>query len=256
MLTKSAILIVSFGTTYPDTRKKSIGSVEQAFQRTFPDSKVFRAFTSNVVIKRIQKNEQIKIDTPTEALEKIRQAGFEQVYVQSLHLIPGIEYDLVKEVVVKFQSAFQKIVLGAPLLKTFEDYQRLVAFIKGMVPTKAEHSGLLLMGHGTADSAFTAYACLDHMLMGTGNYVGAVESYPDIDFEIQRLTNDGIQHVVMQPLMMVAGNHAHHDMASDSPTSWSSQLQVHGITADAKFIGLGEYPEIQQMYIDHLKQVM
>lgn len=112
------------------------------------------------------------------------------------------------------------------------------------------------MGHGTADSAFTAYACLDHMLMGTGNYVGAVESYPDIDFEIQRLTNDGIQHVVMQPLMMVAGNHAHHDMASDSPTSWSSQLQVHGITADAKFIGLGEYPEIQQMYIDHLKQVM
>ncbi|WP_283805065.1 sirohydrochlorin cobaltochelatase [Lentilactobacillus rapi] len=107
-LTKSAILIVSFGTTYPDTRKKSIGSVEQAFQRTFPDSKVFRAFTSNVVIKRIQKNEQIKIDTPTEALEKIRQVGFEQVYVQSLHLIPGIEYDLVKEVVAKFQPAFQK----------------------------------------------------------------------------------------------------------------------------------------------------
>ncbi|WP_279384095.1 sirohydrochlorin cobaltochelatase [Lentilactobacillus kisonensis] len=186
----------------------------------------------------------------------MHEAGFEDVFVQSLHLIPGIEYDMVKAEVEKFQGAFKKIVLGSPLLKTFADYQRLVEFIKHMDPDKPTHSGLLLMGHGTADSAFTAYACLDHMLMGSGNYVGAVESYPDIDFEINRLVNDGIKHVILQPLMMVAGNHAHHDMESDSPTSWSSKLQAHGITADAKFIGLGEYPEIQQMYIDHLKTVM
>lgn len=255
-MTKSAILIVSFGTTYPATRKKSIGAVEKAFQATFPDFKVFRAFTSTVVIKRIQKNEQVKIDTPAEALTKIHQAGFEEVYVQSLHLIPGIEYDMVKKVVDQFQATFKKIVLGAPLLKRFADYQRLTTFIKRMVLNQPAHSGLLLMGHGTANSAFTAYACLDHMLMGSGNYVGAVESYPDIDFEIQRLVKDGIDQVVLQPLMMVAGNHAHHDMVAASPTSWRAKLQAHGIAVDARLIGLGEYPDIQQLYIDHLKQVM
>lgn len=255
-MVKSAILVVSFGTTYPETRKKSIGALEREFQKAFPETQVFRAFTSDVVIKRVQKNEHMKIDMPIEALAKIQQAGYQEVFVQPSHLIPGIEYDLLKKQVANFQSVFNKIVLGFPLLSTFADYQRVVAFIKQLYPDRQAHNGLLLMGHGTTDSAFTAYACLDHMLMGSGNYVGALESYPDIDFEIQRLLKADIQHVILQPLMMVAGNHAHHDMESAASTAWSSKLAANRITTDAKFIGLGEYPQIRQMYIECLKQLM
>jgi len=253
MMSRTALLIVSFGTTYPQTRQETIEATENAFKQSFPDADFFRAFTSKIVISRIKKNEGIAIDTPKEALAKIIAAGYDTLLVQSLHLIPGIEYNQLLDQVDKVASQFKQVTVGKPLLTSFEDYQRVVAFLKDVVQPKSADEAVLFMGHGTAHSSFTAYACLDHMLMGSQHYMGAVESYPDIQFEIGRLKQDGVKKVILHPFMLVAGNHAHRDMASERPGSWQSQLEQAGFSVSAKLQGMGHYPTIQNMFIEHLK---
>ena len=255
-MTKKAILAVSFGTTYPETREKTIGATEQALGKAFPDYDVFRAFTSKIVRRRIQEKENLTIDDPATALQKLAAQGYEEVVVQSLHIIPGIEYGIVKQVVADYQDQFKLLQCTQPLLDTFEDFQKMAAFLKKQSDYLPSGKAILWMGHGTAHSAFTTYACLDHMLMGTKSYVGAVESYPDVSDEIKRLEHAKISKVFMQPLMMVAGNHAHNDMASDEPDSWKSILKDHGIVAHPVLKGLGEYPEIQQMFVEKLQTTL
>lgn len=255
-MTKKAILAVSFGTTFPETRQKTIEATEKAIGDAFPDYDVFRAFTSRIVRQRIEKNERIQIDDVDTALSKLCDEGYTEVYVQSLHVIPGIEYNLVWDAVNRYKEKFLTIKVTAPLLETFEDFQHLVAFLQKQSEYLPSGKAVLWMGHGTAHSAFTTYACLDHMLYGSKSYVGAVESYPDINDEIKRLRHAHINKAYLQPLMMVAGNHAHNDMASDDPKSWKSILKENGITAHPVLKGLGEFPEIQNMFITKLKTVI
>lgn len=255
-MAKKAILAVSFGTTFPETREKTIGATEQAISQAFPDYDVFRAFTSKIVRKRIKEKEGLSIDDPATALTKLADKGYEKVYAQSLHIIPGIEYRLVEDVVAAYQDRFKEIKLTQPLLNTFDDFQQLTAFLKKQSAYLPSGKAILWMGHGTAHSSFTTYACLDHMLAGTKSYVGAVESYPDIEDEIMRLKHAQVTKVFMQPLMMVAGNHAHNDMASNDPHSWKSILKAHDITAHPVLKGLGEYSEIQQMFIAKLREII
>lgn len=255
-MTKKAILAVSFGTTYPETREKTLGATEKAIARAFPDYDVFRAFTSKIVRKRIEKKEGLVINDVSTALHQLAKQGYEKVYVQSLHIIPGIEYRLVEDAVAKYKNDFKLIKITQPLLTAFADFQQLVAFLKMQSEYLPTGKAILWMGHGTAHSAFTTYACLDHMLMGTKSYVGAVESYPDINDEIIRLKHAKVEKVYMQPLMMVAGNHAHNDMAADTADSWKSILKDNGIMAQPVLKGMGEYPEIQKMFITKLKATM
>lgn len=255
-MTKKAVLAVSFGTTFPETREKTLGATEKAIAAAFPDYDVFRAFTSKIVRQRIQEHEQIKINDVQSVLAKLADNGYEEVYVQSLHVIPGIEYGLVRQAVRECQTLFKTIKLTQPLLETFADFQQLASFLKKQSAYLPSGKAILWMGHGTSHSAFTTYACLDHMLAGTKSYVGAVESYPDVTDEIKRLKHAKISKVYMQPLMMVAGNHAHHDMASNAPNSWKSILSEAGITGCPVLKGLGEYSEIQKMFIAKLKTVV
>lgn len=255
-MTKQAILAISFGTTYPETREKTIGETETAIKKAFPNYDVFRAFTSKIVRTRILQNEKIKIDSIDEALEKLKRLGYDEVYLQSLHIIPGIEYQLIKSAIKNYSGDFKKLVATAPLLDKFEDFEQLVGFLKKQSAYLPAGKAVLWMGHGTKHSAFTTYACLDHMLMGTKSYVGAVESYPDINDEIARLKHANIEKVYMQPLMMVAGNHAHNDMASDQPNSWKTTLKENGIVGHPVLKGLGEYSEIQKMFVNKLKIAM
>ena len=252
-MNKKAILAVSFGTTYPETREKTIGATEKKISKEFPDYDVFRAFTSTIVRKRIYKNEGIKVDSIQEALNKLRAQGYEEVYLQSLHIIPGIEYQLVQNAIDGYSPQFKKLVATPPLLDKFADYEQLVNFLKKQSAYLPSGKAILWMGHGTAHSAFTTYACLDHMLAGTKSYVGAVESYPDVHDEIKRLKHAKVEKVYMQPLMMVAGNHAHNDMASDQPNSWKTILKENDIVGHHVLKGLGEYEEIQEMFIAKLR---
>ncbi|AYM02462.1 sirohydrochlorin cobaltochelatase [Levilactobacillus yiduensis] len=255
-MTKTAILTVSFGTTYPATRQATIGATEQTIQQAFPQAQIFRAFTSKIVIHRIQSHEGLHIDSLDEALTKIQAQGFDQLWIQSLHLIPGIEYEQVVAAADRVRSTFQSVVVGPPLLDTQADFLQVVSDLKQWYPDTQANAGVLWMGHGTAHQTFATYACLDHMLWGSKQYVGAVESYPGIDLEIRRLKHDGIERVTLQPFMLVAGNHAHQDMASSQPDSWQSQLEAAGIQVTPVLQGLGAYSEIQQLFVRHLRNAV
>ena len=255
-MTKKAIIAVSFGTTFPKTREKTIGATERALKKAFPAYDVFRAFTSRIVRARVAKNEGQVFDDPATALDRLSNQGYGEVIVQSFHIIPGIEYGQLKQVVNTYQSKFKKLKLSQPLLDTFDDFQMLTHFMEKQSASLPAGEAILWMGHGTAHSSFTTYACLDHMLAGTKSYVGAVESYPDITDELTRLKHAQIKKVYLQPLMMVAGNHAHNDMASDNPHSWKSIVDANNIDAQPRLKGLGEYPEIQQLFIEKLSKLI
>jgi len=255
-MAKTAILLVSFGTTYPQTRHTTIDATAAAFQRAYPQATIFQAFTSSIVRQRIAANEGVTIDSPQAALHKIHAQGFTTLWVQSLHLIAGIEFAQVQTAVAACRDQFDQVVVGQPLLTTEADFKRATQFLQELHPVTQPHTGVLWMGHGTAHQTFATYACLDHMLMGTGHYLGAVESYPDFALELRRLKQDDVRAVTLQPFMLVAGNHAHHDMASAEKTSWQQQLKAAGIAVTPVLTGLGAYPTIQQAFITHLAQAV
>lgn len=253
-MSKIAILVVSFGTTYVETRRTTIEAIETAIQQAFPEATVFRAFTSKIVVRRIQENEHQHVDSPVEALKHIQEQGFDELWVQSLHLTAGIEYEQAMAAVNQVRQSFRRVVIGPPLLHTQQDFLTVVTYLKQWYPVTQADEGVLWMGHGTVHQAFASYACLDHMLWGSHHYLGAVESYPEFPLESQRLQRDGIHHVILQPFMLVAGNHAHQDMASEQPGSWQSLLEATGIKVTPVLRGLGSYQQIQQLFVQHLRQ--
>ena len=243
---KPALIAVSFGTSYPETRKKTIGAVEEKLAEKYPDLDVFRAFTSNKVIKKIKEQENVTVLTVDQQMKKLITEGYKEIYVQPLHIIPGIEYS----------KALQLVKVGKPLLSSIEDYQKVVAWLETMAADLDENEAVVLMGHGSQHSAFTVYACLDHMLLEKPIFICAVESYPEISLLIERLKNSRYKKIKLYPLMLVAGDHATNDMASDEEDSWKSQLEQAGFTVEAHLRGMGEFQEIQQQFCEHAAAMM
>ncbi len=252
---KKALLVISFGTSYPEALARDITACEQALAQAYPDRDCFRAFTSMMIINKLQRRDGLAIDNPQQALERLQQLGYQDVLIQSLHIINGDEYDKVARQLRAFQTKFWSLQAGLPLLSSYDDYQALIAAIRHQAPPLSGDERLVLMGHGATHHAFAAYACLDHMLMAAKLpfLVGAVESYPGIDTVIERLIAQQVRRVYLMPLMLVAGDHAQNDMASSAPQSWKSAIERAGIEALAIVRGLGENPLIQQMFIDHLR---
>ncbi|MDW6094757.1 sirohydrochlorin cobaltochelatase [Vibrio rhizosphaerae] len=254
---KKALLVISFGTSYPQARQKNIEACEQALANAFPDRDFFRAFTSSMIIKKLSQRDGLVIDQPRQALAALQRAGYQDVLIQSLHIINGDEYEKIVREVADCKDQFARLEVGVPLLSHEDDYQRLIDALEHQSPPLAADERLVLMGHGTTHHAFAAYACLDHMLQARQRpfMVGAVESYPGIDTLIARLQQAQVRKVYLMPLMLVAGDHAIHDMASDDPDSWKVQIQQAGIVAEPIVQGLGENPLIRQLFIDHLAAV-
>lgn len=252
---KRAILAVSFGTTYPDTRAQTIDATVAMIQAAFPEVNVEQAYTSNIVRQRIAKTEGLMIPAPADALRSLALQGYQDVIVMSLHLLPGVEYELLQQSVAANKSRFTRLTLTPPLLTSYEDFVNLVHFMQAL-SLGNQVEGILWMGHGSKYFAFTSYACLDHMLLGTPSYVAAVESYPKIEPTVSRMVQAGLKRVYLHPLMLVAGNHAHHDMVAADPHSWQSQLGRAGIEAIPVMKGLGAYPEVQKMFLSKLEAVL
>lgn len=255
-MNKKAIIVVSFGTTYPQTRKQNLWATQQAIQTAFPEYQTYNAYTSQVVINRVAQQENIQMHTPREVLIQLVQQQVTEVIIQPLHIIPGWEFNSLKTLVQEFQDQFNQLRLGEPLLVKIKDFQRLITFIKDQAASLAPNEANLWMGHGSSHSSFTEYACLDHMLWQTNSFVGAVESYPEITVELPRMQQQHIARVYLHPLMMVAGNHAHHDMAAATANSWQTILEQHQIAVVPVLKGLGQYPEIQAMFIDKIKALL
>lgn len=252
-MTKKALLVVSFGTTYEDTRKKTIEQCECDLQLAFPDYTFFRAYTSRMVINHLAKRDGLIIPNPIEALNAIYEAGFDEVLIQSLHIICGDEYNKLSNEIQAFSTKFKSIKLGRPLLTTIEDYKKVVPVTLDFFPQLQPDEALIFMGHGTLHPVFPAYCALEYMFhqVNANVYIGTVEGFPTIDDVLQKLQNTHCKRVYLAPFMLVAGDHAINDMSGDEPDTWKNILQANNIEPIIYLKGLGENPCIRNLFIEH-----
>lgn len=255
---KKAVLVVSFGTSYTETREKTIKPCEELIASAFEGYDFYRAFTSNMIIRKIARVENIKINNPVEALDELAKAGYEEVVVQTLHLICGEEYCKLKEQVESYKNQFKKIRLGRPLLTQIEDYKAAIEAVKKQLPVLKEGESVVFMGHGTEHEAHSAYCALDYMFdqEDLPVYIGTVEGYPEIGEVIKRLRKAEVRKAYLMPFMLVAGDHATNDMAGDEEDSWKSILESEGFEVECILRGLGENPYIRNRFLAHAQEVV
>lgn len=252
---KKGILVVSFGTSHPITRAATIDAIEDSISKAFPDIRVYRAWTSKMIIAKIRKNTMERIPTVSEALCQMAEDGITDVYIQPTHVINGIENDQMKADAMALKDSFHSISFGMPLLSSTQDMEELIHIITEAFPSLADDEVLILMGHGSDHYTNTAYAALDYMFKEKGHpniYVGTVEAYPSLDHILCRLPKKKVRRIHLTPLMIVAGDHAIHDMAGDSNESWASICKDAGYDVACHLTGLGEYPAIRRLIIRHL----
>lgn len=252
---EKAILVVSFGTSYDDSREKTIGAVENAIQEAFPDYQVRRAFTSQTIIDILAERDGIHIDNVTEALERAAADGIDTLVVQPTHLMSGYEYTDLAEEVAKYKEKFPHLALAKPLLSSDADFDAVAEAIAEDTAAYAEEgTAICFMGHGTEADSNGVYETLQEVLRNKdyANYfIGTVEASPSLEDVLAGVETGGYARVVLQPLMLVAGDHANQDMAGDGEDSWKSRFMQAGYETECVIRGLGEIPAVQEIYIAH-----
>ena len=255
--TTKAILVVSFGTSHNDTRKLTIDAIEHDIAVAYPDFRIYRAWTSKIIIKKLLERDGIHILNVKEAMEQMIQDGISELIVQPTHVINGIENDLMKQDVLSYAEQFSSIRFGTPLLTSTHDNNFVVeAIAQDLGSSLSEDEVLVLMGHGTTHYANTVYAALDYTFKDRGYskiFLGTVEAYPSMQSLLRQVTAMNPRRAVLAPFMIVAGDHAKNDMAGDNPDSWKCQFEQHGIEVSCIFKGLGEYPKIRQLFLEHIQ---
>ena len=251
--TKPVILVVSFGTSYNDSREKTIGAVEKAIQTANPDYEVRRAFTSQIIIDKLKERDNLEIDNVEQAFDRLVSDGVKKVVVQPTHLMNGYEYDDLAKATEQYKDNFDALAMGKPLLSSDDDLKK-VAEILPKITTNKDDTAYIFMGHGTEHDANGVYTKLQTKLSANTNYfIGTVEATPTLDDVVKMAKDGGYQKVALQPLMVVAGDHANNDMASDEEDSWKSVFEKDGFEVECVLKGLGEFEEIQSIYVDHVK---
>lgn len=253
---QKAILVVSFGTSHEETRRKTIDAIEKDIEIAFPECKVYRAFTSKMIIKKLFTTNNIKVNTVSEALDLIIKDGFKEIIVQPTHIINGIENDEMLETLKNYSSKFDSIKVGSPLLSSTKDYNNLINIITNEFSHLKSDEALVCMGHGSSHYANSSYAALDYSFKEKGNkniFVATVEAYPYIETIIKPLKELNPKKIILMPLMIVAGEHAMNDMTGNED-SWENILKDCGFNVTCVLKGLGEYPQIRQLFIEHIKQ--
>lgn len=256
---KKAILVVSFGTSYAETRKATIEAIEEQVAETFNDYEMRRAFTSHIIIKILKERDGIEVDDTEQALRKLKAEGFSEVIVQSTHVIPGKEFHDVVKTVGAFKNDLDTLLVGMPLLASTDDLMKGAAALKTQMPELQNNEAVVFMGHGTHHPANAMYPALDRVFeeLEMGNVmIGTVEGFPELDHVIKRLKRSNIEKVTLMPLMFVAGDHARNDMAGDEEDSWKTILTEAGFTVDSYLHGMGENPAIQAIYLQHIEDAI
>ena len=252
------ILVVSFGTSYSNSRHVTIGAIEDAIREAYPDYQVRRAFTAQIIIDKLKKEENIEIDNVKQALDRAVANGVKTLVVQPTHLMNGLEYNDLKKELDKYKDKFDKIALGKPLLTSDEDFKQVIAAITNDTKEYLDgETAICFMGHGTEADSNKVYATLHEKLKAAGYndyFVGTVEAKPSVDDLIAQVKESGkYKRVILQPLMVVAGDHANNDMAGDGEDSWVSKFKAAGFEVKPVLRGLGQNYDIQKIYLEHLK---
>lgn len=256
---KDAILVMSFGTTFPETRAKTIEATVKQIQAAHPNTKVVLAFTSHIIIDRVKANEGISIPTPEEALKQLKAEGYNRVALTSLDIIPGMEYNYKTAVYDIYKTQFKKMTMGTPLMYWMgqegqrDDVEATMKAIGSQMPQLGKDDAVLIMAHGTPDPANAYYSVMQDRLNALYNgkvMIYTVEGKPNLEDVISKLKAQNIKNVTIMPLMMVAGDHANNDMAGDEPDSHKSILQAEGFNVKTYIHGLGENKDIRQLFTD------
>ena len=269
------LLVVSFGTSFNDSRATDIKGIEDALAQAFPDWSVRRAFTAQIIINHVQARDGEKIDNMDQALERAVANGVKTLVVQPTHLMHGAEYDEMCEALDAYKDKIENIVVAEPLLGEVGNDATVInadkeAVAKAVVAAavadgnfesiaKAAEDGtaLVLMGHGTAHVAKVTYSQMQTQMdkLGYKNvFIGTVEGEPEetsCEAVIEAVKAAGYTKVVLRPLMVVAGDHANNDMAGADEDSWKSMVEAAGLTVESQIAGLGRIGAVQELYVAH-----
>ncbi len=279
---ENELLVVSFGTSFNDSRVADIKSIEDALQEAYPDWSVRRAFTAQIIINHVQARDGEKIDNVQQALDRAVENGVKNLVIQPTHLMYGAEYDELAETVEPYQDKFESVQIAAPLLGDVgtdttvinEDKKAVAEAVTAeavktagyqtLDEAKADGVAFVFMGHGTSHTAKVSYSQMQAQMdaLGYDNvFIGTVEGEPEetaCEAVIENIKEAGYKKVILRPLMVVAGDHANNDMAGDDADSWKSMFNASGAfeSVDTQIAGLGQIPAIQELYVAHTGAVI
>ncbi|HIR76940.1 MAG TPA: sirohydrochlorin cobaltochelatase [Candidatus Choladousia intestinipullorum] len=249
------LLVISFGTSFNDNRRLTIGAIEEAMEEAFPDYSVRRGFTSNIIIDHVNSRDGILIDDVEAALNRAVDNGVKTLVIQPTHLMDGLEYQDVEAMVAEYADSFEQVVMGEPLLSSEEDFDAVAAAITDATSEYDDgQTAICFMGHGTEAESNEVYAKMQEKLTELGfenYYVGTVEAAPTLDDVLAAVQEGEYTKVVLQPLMVVAGDHANNDMAGEEEGTWKTTFEDAGYEVECVLSGLGEIPAIQDLYVAH-----
>ena len=279
---ENEILVVSFGTSFNDSRAADIKGIEDALQEAYPDWSVRRAFTAQIIINHVQARDGEYIDNMDQALDRAVANGVKNLVIQPTHLMHGAEYDELMEAVEAYQDHFETVKVAEPLLGEVGTDATVINADKAVVAeaitteavkdagydsldaAKEDGVAFVFMGHGTSHTAKVSYSQMQTQMgeLGYDNvFIGTVEGEPEetaCEAVIDAVAQAGYTKVILRPLMVVAGDHANNDMAGDDEDSWKSMFTASGKfdSVDTQITGLGSIDAIQQLYVAHTKDVI
>ena len=273
------LLVVSFGTSFNDSRVKDIKGIEDALQAAYPDWSVRRAFTAQIIINHVQARDGEKIDNMQQAMDRAVANGVKNLVIQPTHLMHGAEYDEMMEMIDDYRDKFESVAVAEPLLGEVgadatvinEDKEAVAKAVTAEAVATAGYDSVeaaakdgtafVFMGHGTSHTAKVSYSQMQTAMQTLGYdnvFIGTVEGEPEstsCENVIEAVKAAGYTKVVLRPLMVVAGDHANNDMAGADEDSWLSQFEASGAfdSVDCQIAGLGGVADVQQLYIAHTK---
>lgn len=256
---KQAMLVVSFGTSYSDTRALTLDATEKDFEEKFGSYDVYRAYTAQTVIDILKERDNIEVYNVKEALEELKKEKYGTVVIQSLHVMNGAEYDDMMAVVKAYEKDFNEIKVGKALLTTHEDYENVITALSSNFPETADNEAIVFMGHGTHHEAGAVYAAMEYAFHADGYdnvFVGTVEGFPTLDNVMVQLEEKNIEKVTLMPLMIVAGDHAENDMGGDEEDSWKTILKQAGYEVEVYMHGMGENQGIRDIFMSHAEEAI
>ena len=279
---ENELLVVSFGTSFNDSRTEDIGGIEKALQKAYPDWSVRRAFSAQIIINHVQARDGEKIDNMDQALQRAVDNGVKNLIVQPTHLMHGAEYDELSEAVASYSDKFESVSIAEPLLgevgsaddsvnsdkeavaKAVTAEAVKTAGYESLDAAKEDGTAFVFMGHGTSHTAKISYSQMQNQMNALGYdnvFIGTVEGEPEdtaCEAVIEKIQEAGYKKVILRPLMVVAGDHANNDMAGDDDDSWKSQFEASGVfdSIETQIAGLGQIPVIQDLYVSHTHAAM
>lgn len=257
MKQKKGILLVSFGTSYLESKQKTIDQIYTEVIETFPEYQVYQAWTSKMILSLLKSRDNLYIPSVEEAMAEITADHIDKLIVQPTHFINGLEHEAMARTVLEHAQPHLQVRFGSPLLTTTEDQRDVLNCLLSEYSMLSQEEALVLMGHGTSHHANSVYAALDYMLKDMEHpnvFMGTVEAYPDLNTLIRQVKKTSAKRVHLCPFMLSAGDHANHDMAGEQGDSWKSLFEAAGYEVICHLKGLGEYKSIRNIYLEHLKK--